>query len=207
MGYHLAGFDVVGVDIHPQPNYPFPFIQADALRPPVDLTAFDAIHASPPCQRYSIANNIHGRDDHPDLIAPTRELVVAAGLPYVIENVPGAPLVNPYTICGRALGIGVKRHRHFETNVALLVPPCPHGHPGDWLTVFGNTVLTRGHVIGKAKGGGNRIHRDHVGVERGREAMCIDWMTRAELSQAIPPPYTELIGSQLLGTIREGIAA
>ncbi len=194
MGYHQAGFDVVGVDIVPQPRYPFDFIQGDALLPPVDLEAFDLIHASPPCQAYSIANNIHGRDDHPDLVAETRRLVVRSGRPYVIENVPGSPLRGWVQLCGRTLGLGVKRHRWFEASFAMMVPPCPKNHPGDWVSVFGHTVLSRGHVIGKAKGGGNRIKRKHLGTDRGREAMGIDWMTRDELSEAIPPAYTEYIG-------------
>ena len=196
MGYHRAGFDVVGVDIEPQPNYPFEFHQADALEFPLD--GFDVIHASPPCQAYSIANNIHGRGDHPDLLPATRDRLVEWGGPWVIENVPGSPMRNYVVICGRALGLGVKRHRWFESNVALLVPPCPHGHPGDWVSVFGHTVLSRGHVIGKAKGGGNRIQRQHLSTDIGRSAVGIDWMTRDELSQAIPPAYTQGIGEQLL---------
>ncbi len=212
MGYHLAGFDVVGVDIAPQPNYPFEFIQEDALRV-LDHMArhwagkgeawafghrFDAIHASPPCQHYSIANNIHGRSDHPDLLPATRDRLTAWGGPWVIENVPGAPMRNWVVMCGRALGLGVKRHRWFESNTALLVPPCPHGHPGDWVSVFGHTVLSRGHVTGKAKGGGNTIKRTHLGTDVGREAMGIDWMNRDELSEAIPPAYTEWLGTQLI---------
>jgi DNA (cytosine-5)-methyltransferase 1 len=159
---------------------------------------FDAIHASPPCQAYSMANNIHGRDDHPDLLAEVRELLEATGLPYVIENVPGAPMRNHVTLCGLALGCNVKRHRHFETSFPVMVPPCPPGHPGDWLLVFGHTVLNRGKTIGKAKGGGPRIKRTHQGTDAGREAMGIDWMTRDELSEAIPPAYTEHIGSYLM---------
>jgi DNA (cytosine-5)-methyltransferase 1 len=196
VGYHRAGFEVMGVDINPQPRYPFEFHQADALTFPLD--GYDAIHASPPCQAYSIANNIHARDDHPDLLPATRSLLEATGLPYVIENVPGAPMNNWVILCGQALGVGVKRHRWFESNIGLLVPPCPHGHPGDWVSVFGHTVLSRGHVIGKAKGGGNRIARQHLGTDVGREAMGIDWMTRDELSEAIPPAYTQHIGEQLL---------
>ncbi len=210
MGYHRAGFDVVGVDINPQPHYPFEFHQADALEvvglnrwPRVD--SFDAIHASPPCQLYSVANNIHGNDGHPDLIPPTRALLEAANLPWVMENVPGAPLQNYVMLCGRAMGLDVKRHRWFETNWMVWAPPqCPHGHPGDWVSVFGHTVLERGHVIGKAKGGGNRIKRRHLGTDRGREAMGIDWMTRDELSEAIPPAYTEFIGAQLLASLPVG---
>lgn len=199
MGYHRAGFDVMGVDIAPQPRYPFAFVQADALEFCRDHGhEFDAIHASPPCQAYSIANNIHGRADHPDMIADTREALIGSERPYVIENVPGAPLVNAALVCGLSLGLNVKRHRLFESNLLLLGTPCGR-HKGDWLLVFGHTVLERGHVVGVAKGGGPTIRRNHTTTERGREAMGIDWMTRDELSQAIPPAYTEHIGKQLIG--------
>lgn len=209
VGYHRAGFDVVGVDNRPMPRYPFEFLQADALEILADtgfLAGFDAIHASPPCQAYSVANNIHGRTDHPDLIQPVRDLLLAWDGPYVIENVPGSPLNNPATICGLSLGLNVKRHRWFESNVFLMIPPCA-GHRGDWLLVFGHTVLERGHVIGKAKGGGNVIRRKHTSTDRGRTAMGIDWMTRDELSQAIPPEYTHMLGEQLLTHLRAGVAS
>jgi DNA (cytosine-5)-methyltransferase 1 len=204
MGYHRAGFEVVGVDIKSQPRYPFEFHQADALE---YIAAhgheFDVIHASPPCQAYSVANNIHNRDDHPDLIPATREALTATGLPWVIENVPGSPLRDYFVLCGLAFGLGVKRHRLFESSVFIWAPPpCPPGHPGDWVSVFGQTVLERGHVIGKAKGGGNRIKRRHLGTDRGREAMGIDWMTRDELSEAIPPAFTTFIGTQLADQLR-----
>jgi DNA (cytosine-5)-methyltransferase 1 len=165
---------------------------------------FDAIHASPPCQAYSVANNIHGRTDHPDLIAPTRELLEATGLPYVIENVPRAPLLpeRTVTVCGLSLGMNVKRHRLFETNFPVMVPPCHSKHAGDWLLVFGHTVLERGTTVGVAKGGGPVIRRKHTTTARGREAMGIDWMNRDELSEAIPPTYTELIGHQLLAHLK-----
>lgn len=199
MGYYRAGFEVVGVDINPQPHYPFEFHQADAMTFPLD--GFDAVHASPPCQAYSVANNIHGAPHHPELVDATRDRLVEAGLPWVIENVPGAPLREAVVLCGLSFGLGVKRHRLFESTQFILAPPCPPGHPGDWVSVFGHTVLERGHVIGKAKGGGNRIKRRHLGVERGRVAMGIDWMTREELSEAIPPAYTEFIGKYLIGAL------
>jgi len=204
-GYQLAGFRVIGVDITPQSNYVGDeFHQGDALE---FIAAhghkFDAIHASPPCQAYSMANNIHGRTDHPDLVAATRRALTATGRPWVIENVPGAPMTNYAVLCGLAFGLGVKRHRLFETSFWVWGPPlCPPGHPGDWVSVFGHTVLERGHVIGKAKGGGNRIKRRHLGTDRGRSAMGIDWMTRDELSQAIPPAYCEFIGQQLLAFLQ-----
>jgi DNA (cytosine-5)-methyltransferase 1 len=205
-GYRRAGFDVVGVDIKTQPNYPFEFVRGDALMVLGDVlkgwTSFDAIHASPPCQGYSVANNIHGRDDHPMLIAEVRELLIATGLPYVIENVEGAKaeMRNPVTICGLSLGLNVRRHRLFECNFPVMTYPCGR-HDGDWLLVFGHSVLERGTVVGKAKGGGNTIKRIHTTTARGREAMGIDWMNRDELSEAIPPAYTEHIGHYLMAEI------
>jgi DNA (cytosine-5)-methyltransferase 1 len=198
MGYHRAGFDVTGVDINPQPHYPFAFIQADALEYLAEHGhEFDAIHASPPCQRYSVANNIHGHD-HPDLLPATRDALIVAGRPWVIENVPGAPMPGAVVVCGLTLGCNVKRHRLFESDRMLFGTGCPKGHPGDWLLVFGHAVLERGHTIGVAKGGGPVIRRKHTTTARGREAMGIDWMNRDELSEAIPPAYTEHIGRQLL---------
>jgi DNA (cytosine-5)-methyltransferase 1 len=211
VGYHRAGFEVVGVDIKPQPNYPFEFFCDDALDWLTDIVIgqdmwhYDAIHASPPCQAYSMANNVWKRD-HPRLIEPTRELLIKTGLPYVIENVPGAPLIDPVTVCGLSLGLNVKRHRLFESNVPLMVPPCHSKHAGDWLLVWGHTVQERGHVVRRGPTG-NTTHRKHVGTDRGREAMGIDWMTRDELSEAIPPAYTELIGHQLLQHLKAKAAA
>lgn len=202
MGYHRAGFEVVGVDINPQPNYPFEFIQADAMTFPLD--GFDAIHASPPCQAYTIANNIHQKK-HPELLHPTLTRLRASGMAYVVENVEARrvykEMVNPVRLCGRTFGLNVKRHRLFETSIPLLTPPCPKGHPGDWLLVFGQTVLSRGKTVGVAKGGGPVIQREHQGVRAGRAAMGIEWMTRDELSEAIPPAYTEWIGRRLLEAI------
>ena len=207
VGYHRAGFDVVGVDIRPQPSYPFEFHQADALAWLADAgePEFAAIHASPPCQAYSIANNIHGAK-HPELIEPVRELLIASGLPYVIENVPGAPLRNAITLCGLTHGLNVKRHRLFECNFPVMTYPCA-GHDGDWLLIFGRTVLERGKRVGTTPNGGGIIRRKHVSTDRGREAMGIDWMTRDELSEAIPPAYTEHVGYYLMLEIEARAAA
>lgn len=206
-GYHRAGFELVGVDHKPQPRYPLEFHQADALAFVWEHgQEFDVIHASPPCQRYSVANNIHKRTDHPDLICPVRAALIATNRPYVIENVPGAPLLSPALVCGLAVGCNVKRHRLFESNLLLRSTVCPKGHPGDWLLVFGHTVLDRGHVVGRAPGGGPKIKRRHVGTDRGREAMGIPWMNRDELSEAIPPAYTHFIGEQISQHL-EGVAA
>lgn len=195
-GYYAAGFDVVGVDINPQPYYPFPFIQADALT--VDLTGFDVIAASPPCQRYSAATPTNRRHDHPDLVGPTRERLRAAlaepGGPwaYVIENVPGAPMDDPITICGDSLRLGVRRHRLFESNVPLVGTPCWHDRQAPPVPVYGSYGQRAGRrkpiVEGEAS----------PGTEAARAAMGIDWMPWPNLTQAIPPAYTHWIGVQLM---------
>lgn len=194
MGYSLAGFDVVGVDIDPQPHNPHPFIQADVMAMDVKfLRTFDAIHASPPCQAYSQAHRIRGRD-HPDLIAPLRRMLNAAGVPYVIENVPGAPLNPQHSImlCGSMFPeLRVYRHRWFETSFRCRAPHHPaHDAPqvkmgrpvaqGDFIQVVGN----------------------FSGVAYAREAMGIDWMPRDKLREAIPPAFTRYIGGQLLSHLR-----
>lgn len=184
MGYHLAGFEVVGVDIAPQPHYPFKFIQADALTFPLD--GFDAIHASPPCQAFTLAQRIQN-NEHPDLIAPIRERMKATGKPYVIENVVGAPLENPVMLCGAMFpGLAVYRHRLFESNFPLNVPAHPdHVAP---LRKMGRPPLAGDfmHVVG-----------NFSGVARAKEAMGISWMVRDELREAIPPAYTQFIGEQM----------
>lgn len=131
MGYHRAGFDVVGVDIAPQPHYPFEFHQGDAMAWPLD--GFDAIHASPPCQGYlnehfRVTPSGHVRRNHPRLIVPIRDRLIAAGVPYVIENIPSARahLRNPYQLCGSSFGLAVRRHRLFEASVLLMSLPCAH---------------------------------------------------------------------------------
>ena len=195
MGYHRAGFDVVGVDIKPQPHYPFEFIQADALEfleyglyfPP------EAIHASPPCQSFSQAVKIANRPKHADLVEPTRALLVESGLPYVIENVPRAPLKDPITLCGSSFGLPIRRHRLFESNIALMSLACNHNafprvYPPAWNRTTPLRVLS-------ISGG----YTGPVDLEEHKRAMGVDWeITSPELSNAIPPAYTEFIGAQLL---------
>ena len=188
MGYHRAGFDVVGVDIKPQKHYPFEFHQADALEYCAEHgREFDAIHASPPCQRFSVGTPDRMR--HPDLIDATRNALVAAGGPWVIENVRGAPIRADLRICGCQVGYPMlRRVRHFETMPPMLslLPSCQHG--GHAITVTGH-----GTTSGNRKTWGRNI-----GVVEMRAAMGIDWMNRDELSQAIPPAYTEFIGRALM---------
>jgi DNA (cytosine-5)-methyltransferase 1 len=199
MGYYRAGFDVVGVDNRPQPRYPFEFHQGDALTWP--MGGFDAIHASPPCQAYSaMRTNWNARNDHPDLLPPTRVLLDISGLPWVIENVPGAPMDPLVLMCGSAFGLGIpgyqlRRHRWFEVSGFWPMSlPCQHSGP----------------VIG-IYGDHGRDHRRKEGYGRyftlaeRQEALGIDWMARDELDQAIPPAYTEHIGRQLLDVL--GVAA
>jgi DNA (cytosine-5)-methyltransferase 1 len=193
MGYSRAGFDdIVGVDINPQPNYPFEFYRADVTRfTPNMLHGFDLIHASPPCQAYSTLRHSPGNVDYPDLIDSTRRLLQSSGLPYVIENVAGAPLGNPVQLCGSSFdlrhdGFELRRHRLFESSFPVLVPPCDHQDPV--LGVYGDLSKTRRKSTRGVK----------AGIVDAQELMGIDWMTPAELTEAIPPAYTEYLGRQFL---------
>lgn len=200
MGYARAGFDVVGVDISPQPRYPFAFMQKDVMSLEVDfLRSFDAIHASPPCQRYSdLAKRNRNADQWPDLVEPVRELLRSSGKPYVIENVEGAPLIDAVLLCGTMFPkLRVIRHRLFESNVFLTAPA--HGkHP----LVFTHdkrkahyAKLSEWTSPVQVTGGGN------CSKAAAADAMGIDWMTKNELNEAIPPIFTEHLGRQLLAHI------
>jgi DNA (cytosine-5)-methyltransferase 1 len=213
MGYHRAGFEVVGVDIKPQPRYPFELHIGNALDFPEWgwLDEFDAIHTSPPCQAFTAYGR---RPDHvkdsPDLISLVRFLLRATGLPYVIENVKDAPLVDPVMLCGTMFEppMEIQRHRYFESNVPLAPPqwPCRHKLNGPDRYPGGRskerTGSSRGLVRATVEIGSWDIPPD---VQQ--RAMGIEWMGVAELSQAIPPVYTELIGAQLLQHIKARAAA
>ena len=199
MGYHRAGFDVVGVDIEPQPHYPFEFHRQDALealRNTRDWRAagFDAIHASPPCQAYSAGARMRlGKaKKHPRLIEPVRDLLDATGLPWVIENVPEAPLRRDVVLCGSMFGLAVRRHRVFEMNRLIWgPPPCRHREQPLVVGVYGDhpedSVIRKGHPAIRA--------RD---LAHAHEAMGMDWADWHGTKEAIPPAYTEFIGTQLL---------
>lgn len=203
-GYDRAGFDVYGVDIEPQPRYLGKFIQADALD---FLThdrwvGFDAIHASPPCQGYS---DLQNKRDYPRLIEPLRYTLDEIGLPYVIENVEGAPLIDPVVLCGTMFpGLRVLRHRLFESNVPLVAPLEHPKHP----LVFTHDKRKAHHgkldqdvSYVQVTGGGNCT------VENAADAMGIDWMDKHGLNEAIPPAYTEYLGLQLRAALMTREAA
>jgi len=198
MGYHRAGFDeVVGVDIDPQPRYPFEFVQGDALEYVAEHGhEFDAVHASPPCQAFSQAVKKKYRKGRPNLIPATRVALTALETPYVIENVPtaGVHLREPVTLCGSAFGLPIRRHRLFESNVWIWGMRCSHKeYPRRYAPAWNRTNMLR---VLSISGGYQQSHAD---IEEHRAAMGVDWlMTIQELSEAIPPAYTEYIGKALL---------
>ena len=193
-GYARAGFEVVGVDIAPQPNYPHEFHQGDAIEFLIaHWREFDAVHASPPCQAYTPLGALHPHKVYPDLVAATRDALDDTGLPYVIENVMSAPLEKKrsITLCGGMFGLRTYRHRRFESRLPLVAPAHPK-HVIRTATKRRRELWNQGWHVS--------ITGD-VGVYVGPEAMGIDWMTGNELCQAIPPAYTTHIGRQLLAAV------
>lgn len=191
-GLHDAGFNVVGVDIKRQPHYPFPFLQADIFDLPIEFFGgFSAVWASFPCQRYTRNARQKGTtEQHPDLIPPGRELLDGLGLPYVMENVPEAPLRADLMLCGSMFGLRLVRHRVFESNVALAQPAHGEHHP--------RYVTVTGHAGGSSKRDGG----EHFGSTADwREAMGIDWLPGSSLKEAIPPAYSEHIGASLMAAL------
>lgn len=189
-GYSAAGFSVVGVDLFPQPRYPFEFIQADAIEYALAHgNEFDFIHASPPCQRYSMTQRIRC-NEHPDLLGPTRQALQSSGRPWVIENVESArpELVNPVTLCGLLFGLNTYRHRLFESGGGLLLPQPEHVAHLRATTKMGRT-LNEGdmyHAVG-----------NFSGVEYVRRDLRVPWMSRDGIRECIPPAYTHWVGTQM----------
>ncbi len=194
-----AGWYVVGVDIEPQPRYPYAFIQADVMN--ISFANFGLVWASPPCQGYSDMRHAPGAKQHPRLIERVRNKLIRAGTKYVIENVEGAPLRNPITLCGSMFDLGaqgcqLQRHRLFECSFPVDQPECRH--EGPVIGVYG------GHARKRSASAGGRGTRDvWLGGHRAAaaEAMNIDWMTLNEMSQAIPPAFAEYIGRAAFGPV------
>jgi DNA (cytosine-5)-methyltransferase 1 len=206
VGYHRAGFDVTGVDVADHGHrYPYRFVNLPWDE--VSFDGFDVVHASPPCQAYSITKHTHTKD-HPDLLAPVRDALIAWGGPYVIENVPGAPMVNPITLCGAqhkapdhytGRTVRLRRHRLFESNMPLMAEPCSCDNTlvGG---VYGGAWSKNKTIDPTVKRTGGYAPPDDVQ----RELMGLHYMTRDGLNQAIPPAYTELIGAQLMDLLTQG---
>lgn len=207
VGYQRAGFDVTGVDISQHADYPFGLFVADAIEfldTWSDTFSFDAVHASPPCPRYSVATPEKNRDAHPDLIEPIRERLTALGIPFVIENVPGAPLVDPVMLCGSIFDLEVRRHRLFESNIHIDQPSCRHKGQTVY-GVYGQHGDKNGAV---ARPDGTSRGTKARDAAHAREVMGIDWMTDwSDLADAIPPAYTEYIGHELIESIEARAAA
>lgn len=193
MGLHRAGFDLIGVDSKPQPAYPFRFVQADALRLPFDLQRFDLVWASPPCQAHVGFNASWNDNSHVSLIADVRKLLAACPMT-VIENVIGAPLRNAMTLCGTHFGLGVRRHRLFETSFGCCIWKKCSCRGKRLVGVYGEHP--QGHF-----GDGYRIPRARS-IGEARDAMGIDWMNWREITQAIPPAYAEYIGRAAMTSIK-----
>lgn len=194
MGLYRAGFDVIGCDIEDQPEYPFPFYRKDARCWPDDLGIYDFVWASPPCQAFTAykrrAEHVRPR---PNLIPAIRQRLKDSGVSYVIENVPGAPLIEPFTLCGSMFGLDVRRHRIFEASFHVIQPECRH----ELQTPRFPPATNRDNLRSTVEVGVWRIPLD---VQR--KAMGIDWMSLPRLSQAIPPAYSEWIGRRALAQLK-----
>lgn len=187
MGYYRAGYQVTGIDIVPQKNYPFAFIQDNALEYLIKYgQKYDIIHASPPCQKYSSITP--DKSKHQGIIPELRELLIANGKPYIIENVSGAKneLINPILLCGTMFNLNVVRHRLFEVSIPIdrsKIPKCNHLKPVIRCGRYPNPDIHYHSVVGH-----------YPNLEYAKVAMGIDWLNRDELAQAIPPAYTECLG-------------
>jgi len=190
MGYKLAGFEVVGIDIKKGKRYPFEYHQRSVLELTAeDLERYDLIHSSPPCQLFSATRHLRNaqgkKSDKMDLIEPTRRLLIESGKPYIIENVVGAPLIDPVRLCGSSFGLKVRRHRLFESNMPLKGSECDHKAQGRPVGIYGS-------MKDEIPNGG----RTAKSMDEAKEAMGIDWMIWSELVEAIPPAYTQYLGEQ-----------
>jgi DNA (cytosine-5)-methyltransferase 1 len=193
MGYAMAGFEVTGIDVKHGRRYPFTYIRGD-VRDYLQkdfLNQFDVIAASPPCQTHSSTKHLRvaqGKStDKIDMIPEVREALIASGKPYVIENVPGAPLINPVQLCGSAFGLKVRRHRLFESNLKLQGTQCFHKEQGRPVGIYGS-------MRDEIPGGGHTAKT----MPEAEQAMKIDWMIWGELVESIPPAYTKFIGEQII---------
>lgn len=230
-GYERAGFTPYGVDLfvdYTQKRYPYPSVKGDALTvlqrllageavefnngERLTLADFDMIHASPPCQRHTAGTRAVNRSNYPDLIGPVRTLLKATGLPYVIENVPGAPLESPLILCGTMFQLCAQdddgtplelwRHRLFESNVMLRAPECEHGwHSEQVAGVYGGARRDKSEAR-------NVRHGGYVPASKAvaEQLLGIDWMTWKGLHQSLPPVYTEYVGSQIAAYLNEEAA-
>lgn len=202
VGYDRAGFDVTGWDLTPHPDYPFPMVIGDAmsaLRCPSILDAFDVVAASPPCPRFSTITPDSARENHPDFLTPTCAALKAWGGVYIVENVEGAArhMDHPVKVCGSAFGLRVRRHRYFETNAEWITPTeCFHAQQGRPIGVYGDHPQDDEEY---RRPDGTRRGNKAKTIEQAREALGIDWMTDwDDLTDAIPPLFTEYLGRQLL---------
>ena len=201
-GYARAGFEVTGIDVKHGKRYPHTYIRGD-VRDYLNiefLSQFDVIAASPPCQTHSSTKHLRNAQGNStsklDMIPEVREALIASGKPYIIENVPQSPLIDPIQVCGSAFGLKVRRHRLFESNVPLKGTDCHHKQQGKPIGVYGamnDTAQGLDRVTGKYVIGGSTAKT----IEEAREAMGIDWMIWGELVESIPPAYTHYIGQQL----------
>lgn len=192
-GYAAAGFDVTGIDLKHGKRYPYNYIRGDVLEYLQDyefLRSFDVIHASPPCQTHSITQHLRNAQGKTtsklDLIPQTRAALIASGKPYIIENVPGSPLINPVQLCGSSFNLRVRRHRLFESNMPINGTTCNHKAQGRPVGVYGS-------LNDQIPNGG----RTATDIAEARQAMGIDWAIWTELVEAIPPVYTEYLGKQI----------
>ena len=199
VGYHQAGFEVYGVDLKHGKRYPYTYLRADVLdvlRDEEYINQFDVIHASPPCQTHSITQHLRNAQGKTtsklDLIPETRAALIASGKPYIIENVPGSPLINPIQLCGSSFGLKVRRHRLFESNLPLVGSVCNHKLQGRPIGVYGslNDEIPKGGKTAST-------------IDEARAAMDMPWAICTELVEAIPPAYTKYLGGQVWNLVTQ----